>query len=74
MNEHQYSQLSSMIRDILAISTIEVDVQHAFSLSNRIVIVIRSQLSLEIIIDMTYKTYLSRHNKEFKFFGNTASL
>ena len=61
-----------MTRDTLAIPVTGVDVKHAFSLSDRIVIIIWSQLSSDIIHDiMMYKNHLSRRKEELNFFGNS---
>ena len=62
-----------MTRDTLVVPAIEAGVEHVFSLSSRIVTVIRSQLSPDIIHDiMMYKNYLSRRKEELNFFGNSA--
>jgi hypothetical protein len=61
-----------MVRDILTIPAIDTGVERAFSLSDRIITIIRSQLSPGIISDiMIYKNHLSRKNEELKFFGDT---
>ena len=61
-----------MIRNILTIPIIEINIEHIFNLSDRIIIIIRNQLNPEIISDiMIYKNHLSRHKEEFKFFDNT---
>ena len=62
-----------MIHDILIILVIEMSIKHVFSLFNRVIIVIWSQLSPEMIFDiMIYKNHLSWCKKELKFFDNTA--
>ena len=72
-NGHQYPQLSRMVRDTLTVPATGAGVERAFSLSGRVVTVIRSQLSPETITDiMMYKNYLSRRKEELKFFGNAA--
>ena len=61
-----------MTRDILTISAIEIDIKYVFSLLNRIVIVIWSQLSSNILYDiMIYKNHFSRRKEELKFFDNS---
>jgi hypothetical protein len=72
-NGHQYPQLSRIVRDTLAVPATGAGVERAFSLSGRVVTVIQSQLSPEMISDiMMYKNHLSRRKDELKFFGNTA--
>lgn len=71
-NGQQYPQLSRMVRDTLAVPATGAGVERAFSLSGRVVTVIRSQLSPQTIADiMMYKNHLSRKNEELNFFGDT---
>jgi hAT family C-terminal dimerisation region len=58
-NGHQYPQLSRMVRDTLAVPATRAGVERAFSLSGRVVTVIRSQLSPETISDIMM--YSRRH-------------
>jgi len=62
-----------MARDTLAVPATGASVERAFSLSGRVVTVIRTQLSPETIRDiMLYKNHLARRKQDLKFFGNTA--
>jgi len=62
-----------MARDTLAVPATGAGVERAFSLSGRVVTVIRTQLSPETIRDiMLYKNHLARRKQDLKFFGNTA--
>jgi hypothetical protein len=73
LNGHQYPQLSLMVRDTLAVPATGAGVERAFSLSGRVVTVIRTQLSPETIRDiMLYKNHLARCKQDLKIFGNAA--
>jgi hypothetical protein len=62
-----------MVRDTLAVPATGAGVERAFSLSGRVVTVIRTQLSPETIRDiMLYKDHLARCKQDLKFFGNAA--